>query len=156
MLHTRLTLLVKSNQIQGGSGSDTYGKPLTAKVMICIGVSLVLTSLTLALFNWILRNNDEKDVGFSFPLCFVIAVGGLCAQGTPHEPKRVGSRIVFVILFLFGVVIVASYSASLTSFLAVQKIKMPFTDLESMYYETDYKIAFIRSSAAESFWKVQS
>ena len=42
------------------------------------------------------------------------------------------------------------------SFLAVKKLQLPFTDIKSLYYETNYQIALFPGSAMEDSFKYSS
>ena len=56
--------------------------------------------------------------------------------------------------FAFGLIVYASYSASLTSFLAVFKLKMPFVGLRDMYENTAYRLGSLPGTAYDDLFKV--
>ena len=58
-----------------------------------------------------------------------------------EEPKSPSRRTAFITIFLASVVVFAMYSAALTSFLAVFKLQMPFTNIQGLYLNSDYRIA---------------
>ena len=57
-------------------------------------------------------------------------------------------------MFLVALVIVTAYSASLTSFLAVTRLNMPFNSLEELYYQSEYKVASIPGTAFQEILEV--
>ncbi len=72
------------------------------------------------------RNEGDDDLNYLLGL-FVI-ISSAVSQGSPYEPKKGSSRMIFLIIFMASFVILSSYSASLTSFLAVKQLKYPFSD----------------------------
>ena len=76
--------------------------------------------------------------------------------GTTDDPKKSSTTIVFLTTFVGGFLIYASYSASLTSFLAIQQISYPFVDMASMYYQTDFKIGSLAGTVLDDYFKVIS
>ncbi len=76
---------------------------------------------------------DEQSSCLTFlprPLKWLVIISLL--KGTDYEPKRLSTKIVFLSIFTASIVIFAAYSASLTSFLAVYKVNMPFDTIQSM------------------------
>lgn len=85
----------------------------------------------------------------------VVAVGMLCQQGIePQPPGRLSSRLALLTGSVAGLVIFASYAGSLTSFLAVFKLRMPFDSFRDMYHKTDYRIGSLTGSAYDDVFKV--
>ena len=76
--------------------------------------------------------------------------------GTTDDPKKISTTIAFLATFVGGFLIYASYSASLTSFLAIQQISYPFVDMASMYYRTDFKIGSLAGNVLDDYFKVIS
>ena len=64
----------------------------------------------------------------------------MTGQGYSHTPSTYSSRLVFVTCYIFGLVLVTSYSAKLTSNMAVSKL--PFTNPDELLDpgNTNYKI----------------
>ena len=76
--------------------------------------------------------------------------------GTECEPKRFSTRIAFLTVFLASLVTFSAYSASLTSFLAVVKVSIPFEDLKSMYESTNYRVGSLGGTAFDDLFKVRN
>ena len=64
-----------------------------------------------------------------------------------EEPKSSSTKVAFLTIFSASVVLFGMYSASLTSFLAVMKLTMPFSDLYDLFKNTDYRLAIMDESA---------
>lgn len=58
-----------------------------------------------------------------------------------EEPRSTSARTAYLSIFLASVVLFAMYNAALTSFLAVFKLQMPFTNINELYLDTDYRVA---------------
>ena len=60
--------------------------------------------------------------------------------GPELDPVHIAPRLIMFIQYFTAMILFASYSASLTSLLAVKKQEMPFDDFSSLYHLTDYKV----------------
>ena len=76
--------------------------------------------------------------------------------GATEDPENTATRIAFLTTFVGGLLLYASYSASLTSFLAIVQVAYPFVDLSSLYYQSDYKIGCIGGTAMDNYFAVVS
>jgi hypothetical protein len=56
-------------------------------------------------------------------------------------------------MFFVGFILCSAYSACLTSLLAVQQIKLPFTNAKELY-ESDYKLSTVAGAAFPLRYKV--
>ena len=74
--------------------------------------------------------------------------------GSTEDPENTATRIAFLTTFVGGLLLYASYSASLTSFLAIVQVAYPFVDLSSLYYQSDYKIGSVGGTAMDNYFKV--
>ena len=74
--------------------------------------------------------------------------------GATEDPENTATRIAFLTTFVGGLLLYASYSASLTSFLAIVQVAYPFVDLSSLYYQSDYKIGSIGGTAMDNYFSV--
>jgi hypothetical protein len=70
--------------------------------------------------------------------------------GTPDEPDSMSNKTVFFTMYIIGYLLCASYSACLTSFLAVKDLTLPFNNYHEMHHETNYKVVLIQASAYTS------
>ena len=76
--------------------------------------------------------------------------------GSDHEPNHVSMKIIFGIMAFFATLIFESYSANLISILLVNKVNHPFTSYYSLYYETDYKVAYIGGTNIDELFQVNN
>ena len=95
----------------------------------------------------------EYPNSFGINMALFLSFSSLFQQGIEYEPKRLSTRVAAITIFFSTLVVFAAYSASLTSFLAIFKVSLPFTDLESMYHGTNYKIGSIRNTAFDNMFK---
>ena len=94
-----------------------------------------------------LHFNDENSLMASYSsMKFLI--------GTNYDPQWTSTKIIFIVIFGTGLVVYTAYSASLTSALAVIKIKYPFKDLQTFYDQTNYKIGSVQNTAMDELFQV--
>ena len=119
-----------------------------------VGLALFATSaIILGVTMW--GSNHEKGKLLSnVATAFMIAMSSIVMQGTPEDPRRTSSKVVFFSMFLTAVLMYSTYSACLTSFLAVTSRKLPFTDERSLVEQTDYKILTLSGSTFEELFQV--
>ena len=92
-------------------------------------------------------NNDS----FSLSNSALIVLGSQLYQGSWIDPKYASSRIILLSSFIFCVLIYASYTAELISFLTLKKTTLPFKTLDKIR-GTDFGIGSVIGSAVlESF-----
>lgn len=72
--------------------------------------------------------------------------GFLGQGGAPFYPSKASTKIVFLLSFVIGYVLLANFSAALTSTLAARKKSFPFHDLETLYLKTDYKLLILNGT----------
>ena len=65
-------------------------------------------------------------------------------------------KVIFGIMAFFATLIFESYSANLISILLVNKVNHPFTSYYSLYYGTDYKVAYIGGTNIDELFQVNN
>ncbi len=71
----------------------------------------------------------------------------LCVTGQPDEVKSTSGRIVIVLTYMTSLVVLAAYSASLTSSLAVQHHDLPFRDFQGLLNDGSYRLGVMSNSS---------
>ncbi len=127
----------------------TYAEPFHWLSWTGLIILVLLSLMTFALTVWInpqkqCPNNSSILTGFQVFL----------RQGAPEEPSTNSSRLGFLVILITGTLTWCSYSATLTSYLATKNDKIPFTSLEEMLYQTDYKLVTTDGSSYLAFLKV--
>ncbi len=125
----------------------TYASPFTKEFWISTGLVLLLCGI---IFGATIRYGDRAEATSEA----MILVHGCLNQGTPYEPQKLSTRIVFIAIFITATVLWCSYSAVLTSFLTAKVTVPPFQGLEQMYQKTNYKIVTIGGGVYETIFKV--
>ena len=74
--------------------------------------------------------------------------------GSTYKPKKLAVRIVVGSWWLFCIIIVATYVANLVAFLAVSQLTLPFTTLEELAANTDYKFGTLGGTEWVTIFKV--
>ena len=118
---------------------------------------IVTGAIVISVTYYINKRESKVDVeypnSFGINMALFLSFSSLFQQGIEYEPKRFSTRIATVTFFFTSLVVFVAYSASLTSFLAIFKVTLPFTDLETMYHGTNYKIGSIRNTAFDNIFK---
>jgi ionotropic kainate glutamate receptor 2 len=71
-------------------------------------------------------------------------------------PRLHSYRVVYMTTYLTSVVMLASYSATLTSFLTVRTVKLPFDNLEEFLKAGTHKLGTLEHSTVLNFFRVSS
>ncbi len=79
---------------------------------------------------------------------------GVSNKGAPVEPTKLSGRVIFLFVYLTTLVIVAAYSAALTSILAVQIHQPPFTDEATMLHNSPYSIITVKATSYVDIFQV--
>ncbi|KAK7079616.1 hypothetical protein SK128_004458 [Halocaridina rubra] len=77
-------------------------------------------------------------------------------QGWPTFPELGGLRVIVCIAYSLGLMVLAAYSATLVSFLAVTGNGLPFDSLEDMKKLTGYRLGIQKGSVLEELFKAQN
>ncbi|XP_011694273.1 PREDICTED: uncharacterized protein LOC105453773 [Wasmannia auropunctata] len=108
-----------------------------ALLMIIIIASFLLTTMKI-------------ENGFSMDLMsenYIKIWGIYCQQGLPGFPRESSVRLAFFSIYISAIIILASYSASLISFLALNTPQLSFSTLEGYVKDGTYKLIVLEDSA---------
>lgn len=86
------------------------------------------------------RSSDDIGMVFMFPMRM------LCCQGSEQDASSLSTRIILIISLAASLIINASYSANLTSFLFNKKISVPFSSLKDLKENTMYNFGTVDGS----------
>ncbi len=151
----RNRLYLRNDLLASDSFWTTFTAPFHYGTWICMLVMMSILTVALVLTKQNGRLDQEDESGISVSDCLMTIIHGTMQQGTPEEPWKISSRIVFFSAFASSMVLYASYSASLTSFLAVKKYSLPFTDYKSFIEQSDYKIFQVPGAHYDDYYKVK-
>uniref|UniRef100_A0A0K0DSZ2 Ionotropic glutamate receptor C-terminal domain-containing protein n=1 Tax=Strongyloides stercoralis TaxID=6248 RepID=A0A0K0DSZ2_STRER len=127
--------------------------------------SYFLTSILLWIFNRIspysytnlskkLENLElENKRKFTLKECLWFCLTSLTPQGGGETPLNASGRFLAATWWVFGFIIIATYTANLAAFLTVSRLEQPISSLDDLanQYKIDY--APIKGSAAETYFK---
>ncbi|KAL6266796.1 hypothetical protein P5V15_003627 [Pogonomyrmex californicus] len=123
---------------------------LETEVWLCILAAYFFTSFLMWLFDrwspYSYQNNrdkykdDEEKREFNLRECFWFCMTSLTPQGGGEAPKNLSGRLVAATWWLFGFIIIASYTANLAAFLTVSRLEIPIETLEDL--SKQYKIQY--------------
>ncbi|KAL0108697.1 hypothetical protein PUN28_014089 [Cardiocondyla obscurior] len=123
---------------------------LENEVWLCILAAYFFTSFLMWLFDrwspYSYQNNrdkykdDDEKREFNLRECFWFCMTSLTPQGGGEAPKNLSGRLVAATWWLFGFIIIASYTANLAAFLTVSRLEIPIETLEDL--SKQYKIQY--------------
>ncbi|CAJ0607011.1 unnamed protein product [Cylicocyclus nassatus] len=140
-----------------------FMKVLEWPVWLCILAAYILTSLTLWLFDrfspYSYTNNRKKypdDVEkreFTLKECLWFCMTSLTPQGGGEAPKNISGRLAAATWWLFGFIIIASYTANLAAFLTVSRLEQPISSLDDLAKQYKIEYAPIKGSSSETYFR---
>jgi hypothetical protein len=80
----------------------------------------------------------------------------LFSAGQSRMPMTVQGRLVHILSYTLGLVLLCAYSAAIISFLTVQKTNLPITNLEQLYRDKTYTVRAVRGSSTLEALRVRS
>ncbi|KAK9293469.1 hypothetical protein QLX08_011592 [Tetragonisca angustula] len=136
---------------------------LENEVWFCILAAYLFTSVLLWIFDrWSpysyqnnrekYKNDDEKRE-FNLRECFWFCMTSLTPQGGGEAPKNLSGRLVAATWWLFGFIIIASYTANLAAFLTVSRLEIPIETLEDLSKQYKIQYAPVLNSSAYVYFK---
>ncbi|CAD6185138.1 unnamed protein product [Caenorhabditis auriculariae] len=132
-------------------------------VWLCIVAAYLFTSVLLWTFDkfspYSYSNNRERykdDLekrNFSLKECLWFCMTSLTPQGGGEAPKNISGRLVAATWWLFGFIIIASYTANLAAFLTVSRLEQPISSLDDLAKQYKIEYAPIKGSASETYFR---
>lgn len=97
--------------------------------------------------------DDAENRIFTFKECLWFCITSLTPQGGGEAPKNISGRMIAATWWLFGFIIIASYTANLAAFLTVSRLEQPISSLDDL--AAQYKIEYgpIKGSSAENYFR---
>jgi len=136
---------------------------LENNVWFCILAAYFFTSFLMWLFDrwspYSYQNNrdkykdDDEKREFNLRECFWFCMTSLTPQGGGEAPKNLSGRLVAATWWLFGFIIIASYTANLAAFLTVSRLEIPIENLDDLSKQYKIQYAPIRNSPAYSYFQ---
>ena len=117
------------------------------EVWICLSMLVFLFLVCLYISQMFLSQKEANDdKSFNVSNTFLVVCGILIGQGSFIDPRSVSSRIVIITGLFLGMIIVFSFSGSLSSRLAIFHVSYPFMSLEGVL-ESGFRVGGMQSSA---------
>nr|BBH62853.1 ionotropic receptor [Tropilaelaps mercedesae] len=135
---------------------------LETNVWGCILAAYFFTSFLMFIFDrlspYSYRNNKEKykddDEKREFTLkeCLWFCMTSLTPQGGGEAPRNLSGRLVAATWWLFGFIIIASYTANLAAFLTVSRLESPIESLDDLSKQYKVKYAPQADTTASTYF----
>ncbi|PAV77007.1 hypothetical protein WR25_00124 [Diploscapter pachys] len=135
-----MTIMMKKTDVE--YSLFKFMKVLEWPVWLCILGAYIFTSFLLFAFDRFspysytnnreqFKNEQERRV-FSLKECLWFCMTSLTPQGGGEAPKNISGRLVAATWWLFGFIIIASYTANLAAFLTVSRLEQPISIWKEM------------------------
>ncbi|KAI4485056.1 hypothetical protein M0802_012814 [Mischocyttarus mexicanus] len=124
---------------------STYFLTFTYTVWIIIFLMLMAASILLIFLK--IKIGTDHDLIHLGSDSFLEIWGIFCQKSLKDFPRRTSLKVAYFSMFLFGTVLSAAYSASLTSILTSSINLLPFSSLETFIEDGTYKLAVFRGTA---------
>lgn len=122
--------------VESGTDYNTYIQTLVALNWILIVGAILASTLGLLV---VAQIGDQSDLNLSNAVWTTLH-GFLGQGGAPFQPYSASTKMVYLQAFVLGYLLLVNFSSALTSSLAMRQKTYPFSDLKSLYFNTDYKI----------------
>ncbi|XP_046979209.1 ionotropic receptor 25a [Schistocerca americana] len=132
-------------------------------VWLCILAAYFFTSFLMWVFDrwspYSYQNNrekykdDEEKREFDLKECLWFCMTSLTPQGGGEAPKNLSGRLVAATWWLFGFIIIASYTANLAAFLTVSRLDTPVESLDDLSKQYKIQYAPIANSSAHIYFQ---
>ncbi|XP_066245582.1 ionotropic receptor 25a-like [Euwallacea similis] len=136
---------------------------LENEVWLCILAAYFFTSFLMWVFDrwspYSYQNNrekykdDEEKREFNLKECLWFCMTSLTPQGGGEAPKNLSGRLVAATWWLFGFIIIASYTANLAAFLTVSRLDTPIESLDDLSKQYKIQYAPINSSSTMTYFQ---
>ncbi|XP_066955752.1 glutamate receptor ionotropic, kainate 2-like [Macrobrachium rosenbergii] len=136
----------------------SYTQPFTSELWASIvAVLLLLAAAFWSLSHYYQVKDGKLELESNLVQCkrdsLLLPWAALTQQGWPYTPDITGLRIVFWTAYVFGVMILTSYSAKLVSFLTVTGNGLLFDSLEDLRALGNYRLGILKGSVLEDFFR---
>nr|UTN00863.1 ionotropic receptor [Semanotus bifasciatus] len=136
---------------------------LENEVWLCILAAYFFTSFLMWVFDrwspYSYQNNrekykdDEEKREFNLKECLWFCMTSLTPQGGGEAPKNLSGRLVAATWWLFGFIIIASYTANLAAFLTVSRLDTPIESLDDLSKQYKIQYAPLNGSATQVYFE---
>ncbi|KAI8500286.1 Glutamate receptor ionotropic, delta-1 [Branchiostoma belcheri] len=135
--------------------------PFQWKVWLCIAVSMFTVGILLFLTSRLrLKMNAgdrhaDNDRAFNLRNSLWFVYWSMVRKGGEPPPRSLSTRIMAGFWWLFVLIVVSTYTANLTAFLTVKRLKHPVTSLEDLASQTKVKYGIVNHGSLYDFFQSQ-
>ncbi|CAB3227099.1 unnamed protein product [Arctia plantaginis] len=97
--------------------------------------------------------DDEEKREFTLKECLWFCMTSLTPQGGGEAPKNLSGRLLAATWWLFGFIIIASYTANLAAFLTVSRLDTPIESLDDLSKQYKIQYAPVNGSASMTYFR---
>ncbi|XP_046564373.1 glutamate receptor ionotropic, delta-1-like [Haliotis rubra] len=130
----------------------TLVSPFQYMVLICIAISVVLTTVFLLFMEMMSSNRPVDNLRYYGDAVFHV-FAALMSKGSNSIPSAVSSRILMSAWLLFTMILAATYSGNLIASMTDGRQKQPFSSLEELVQQDNYRWGLVGRSFFETLFK---
>ncbi|XP_050678788.1 ionotropic receptor 25a isoform X1 [Leptidea sinapis] len=97
--------------------------------------------------------DDEEKREFTLKECLWFCMTSLTPQGGGEAPKNLSGRLLAATWWLFGFIIIASYTANLAAFLTVSRLDTPIESLDDLSKQYKIQYAPLNGSGSMTYFE---
>ncbi|XP_047484958.1 glutamate receptor U1-like [Penaeus chinensis] len=143
-------VLVIRRPVGSSSMWDNYLREFTPSAWAAVGGFLLVTSLCLV---GVTRFSPE-ETPISLSDAALVVLASVCYTGTSFAFFSKSNRILILTIFLTSVLVYNFYTTFLISTLTVNKLILPFENLQELYERRTYSFGFSGGGALDNFFKL--
>ncbi|KAJ4445619.1 hypothetical protein ANN_12301 [Periplaneta americana] len=123
--------------------------PFSRNLWWAVATTLLMIIVFLSLIHHVGRvyGNAEAEGPEFYSLynCVIYVFGIFCQQGNEVTPRSWSCRIVYWMAYFTSMILLASYSGTLISFLTIKHNPLPFSDVTGLLQDKSYQVGMLRS-----------
>lgn len=125
--------------------SDYYVQPFAGNMWFVVFIATIIIGTICSMTSSVYENSNRNLTDDLF-ICFEI----LCNQNGNEKMKSVSLRILCLAISLVAIVVFSSYGAVITSFLTVETLDIPFTNIDGFLKNEKYKLFLIEEDFVQA------
>ncbi|XP_068085174.1 probable glutamate receptor [Anabrus simplex] len=135
---------------------DLFLKPFSTRLWLTVVLTMLVSAVFLTLVQSLGHRYGYKECltenKYSLYESLFLVISAICQQGMEETPQALSCRVAFIVIYFMALILLASYSAILISFLTIQRLSLPFTDLQGLIEDGSYQMGVLRNSTEHRFF----
>ncbi|PSN40731.1 Ionotropic receptor 132 [Blattella germanica] len=154
LVKEKLTVFIQQPDFSD-SKRNFYMNSYNYKLWLVVLAAIILLTFCLWISHFVflqLGILDASEEVNAIELCFSI-YGCFCFQGAHLAIKKCSLRIIMFVTYVTALIILATYSATFTSYLAVRNVEYPFTSFQGILEDGTFQFSALKGSAQLNYFE---